>query len=313
MESLYPSIPIQEGLTALQACIQGSFSPTMVNLIMRLASLVLQFHFLEFDGSFWKQVKGTAMGSNFAVVYACLFLCHLENRQGHPPNLLFYKRFIDDAFGIWHGSMDSLLLFLSSYGTFCQPHIRITPTISPSQVDILDIQFYKGTDFSTTGILSSRVHQKACNRYQYLPFRSWHPRHQKFAFIRGELRRYIIRESTLAGYLSLRLRFYHRLRARGYPASFLREAFSGLTYSMRLALLGAPSRKEAQGKRGPLVLKLPFCAFTKALDPGGFLNPELFRLCQKSPELQHIPRPLVSWQNPPPLSRLLLRSRFTSS
>jgi hypothetical protein len=54
------------------------------------------------------------MVSNFAVFYACLFLCFLEKKQGNPQ-LLFFKRYIDDALGFWDGYEDSLQTFLNSY------------------------------------------------------------------------------------------------------------------------------------------------------------------------------------------------------
>jgi hypothetical protein len=103
VESLYPSIPTKEGLEALKEMIKGKFDTAELNLIMTLAGLVLEHHYLEFNGKYWRQVQGTAMGSNFAVVYACLFLCFLEQRQENPQQLLFYKRYIDDALGFWNG------------------------------------------------------------------------------------------------------------------------------------------------------------------------------------------------------------------
>lgn len=42
---------------------------------MSLVALVLNHHYLEFNGTYWRQMRGTVMGSNFAVAYACLFLC----------------------------------------------------------------------------------------------------------------------------------------------------------------------------------------------------------------------------------------------
>ena len=75
VESLYPSIPTYEGLHPLHNMIQGCFPLGELNLIMSLASLTLQHHYLEFNGGFWQQICRTAMGSNFAIVYACLFLC----------------------------------------------------------------------------------------------------------------------------------------------------------------------------------------------------------------------------------------------
>lgn len=78
-EYLYPSIPTYEGVYALRTMIKSKFPAPKLELIMSLTSMVLNQHFLEFGGKFWRQKYGTAMGSNFAMVYACLFLCDLKN------------------------------------------------------------------------------------------------------------------------------------------------------------------------------------------------------------------------------------------
>lgn len=90
----------------------------MVTFFMKAAGLVLREHYLEFEGQVYRQIRGTAMGCNFAVVFACLFLCTLELDLFHslPSEHLFdLKRFIDDGFGVWTGSEASLLEWLNAY------------------------------------------------------------------------------------------------------------------------------------------------------------------------------------------------------
>ena len=79
VKSLYPSIPTKEGLQTLKSMILDAFDANTSNLIMTLSALVLEYHFLEFNATYWHQIRGIAMGSNFVVVYACLFLCYIEN------------------------------------------------------------------------------------------------------------------------------------------------------------------------------------------------------------------------------------------
>ena len=167
------------------------------------------------------------MGSNFVVVYACLFLCHLEASTPllNHPHLAYFKIFIDDAFGVWIRPLNTLTLLLDRYGEPLKYHIKISPSISPSQATILDIEFYKGPIFYHFGFLDSKCHQKELNAFNYIPWISWHPTHQKAAFILADLKRYIICESSREGYLSIQNRFYLRLRAKGYPPSFLLRIF----------------------------------------------------------------------------------------
>ncbi|XP_057836802.2 uncharacterized protein LOC131047025 [Cryptomeria japonica] len=318
VESLYPSIPTSAGLFALKTLVSKFFAPRginqqLVDMICSLAKVVLQFHFLEFDGVFYKQIRGTAMGSNFAVAYACLFLCHLEevlfSSMDSSP-LIFFKRYIDDALGIWTGSLHSLQQFLTAYQN-AYPEININPCISSSSAVLLDINFYKGPNFSSSGILSSQCHQKKLNAYQYILYKSWHPPHQKKAFVISELRRYLLRESEPSGFVRLKRLLFQRLRARGYPRRFLLHCFNKVSPKDKSALLQRVFAPKIR-KRAPLVFKLDFSPSTRAMNLGASLNPELFRLCQKVPALRHIPHPRICWRNPRRLGTFLTRSRFFS-
>ena len=82
---------------------ENHITPRHANLIFCLTALILEYHHLEFEERFYCQIKGIAMGSNFAVVYACFFLGHQEQQQQKPTELIYYKRYIDDAFGLWNG------------------------------------------------------------------------------------------------------------------------------------------------------------------------------------------------------------------
>ena len=47
-------------------------------------------------------ICGTTMGFYFVIVYACLFLCFLENDE-ERNKIQFIKLYIDDALGFWDG------------------------------------------------------------------------------------------------------------------------------------------------------------------------------------------------------------------
>ena len=111
VESLYPDIPTQEGILALRDMLLHNtsilFSPEDVEFLVSVAELVLKWNFLEFNDSFYQQIRGTAMGNNFAVVYDYIFLCRFEKEvnRGIPSlEIKLFKRFIDDGFLVWYGS-----------------------------------------------------------------------------------------------------------------------------------------------------------------------------------------------------------------
>ena len=113
--------------------ITDAFDDQILNLIMTLSALVLEYQFLEFNSTYWRHIRGTSMGSNFFVVYACLFLCFLENLQQQtckPEELIFYKRYIDDVFGLWIGTQDNLLHYLKGYAPGLQQHITWVPLLA---------------------------------------------------------------------------------------------------------------------------------------------------------------------------------------
>ena len=85
-----------------------------------------QTHFL-FNGSFYDQIDGVAMGSPLAPVLANLFMGHheklwLENIQG--SEMLFYRRFVDDTFCSFHSEHDAIVFF--DYINSRHPNIRFT-------------------------------------------------------------------------------------------------------------------------------------------------------------------------------------------
>jgi hypothetical protein len=57
----------------------------------------------SFADTFWLQLAGTAMGTPVAYSYAMISFGHHVNTnilQEFRPNLLYYRRYIDDILGI---------------------------------------------------------------------------------------------------------------------------------------------------------------------------------------------------------------------
>ena len=70
------------------------------NTLVRLAELVLKLNCFDFDGNYYQQVGGVAMGAKMGPNSACLFVGYVERKmfaeyQGRKPDL--YKRYIDDG------------------------------------------------------------------------------------------------------------------------------------------------------------------------------------------------------------------------
>ena len=79
MVGLYPSIPHDEGLGALRTALNSRENQSVsTDTLVELADLVLSNNFFEFNGDFFKQIRGTAIGTKCAPSYAILFLAALD-------------------------------------------------------------------------------------------------------------------------------------------------------------------------------------------------------------------------------------------
>ena len=76
---LYPSIPHELGLKALEAALEKRESIQIsTSELVKMAKFVLQNNYFEFNGETKKQISGTAIGTKFAPPYACLFMDQVE-------------------------------------------------------------------------------------------------------------------------------------------------------------------------------------------------------------------------------------------
>jgi hypothetical protein len=94
VDSLYPSIDITRRL-------KNGTPPKDREFTIFLLRWVLFNNVLEFNGQLYLQIRGTAMGTPCAVVFACIFMGILERKALRLAREklmvpLYYKRFIDD-------------------------------------------------------------------------------------------------------------------------------------------------------------------------------------------------------------------------
>ena len=116
-----------------------------------LTVLVLKNNLFELDSIYCKQLQGTAMGTKLALAYANTFIGQLEHNILSHTSLKpsFYKRFIDDILILWPPSEADLKTFLLSFNDF-HPSIKFTFEYNKNRITFLDLDIYKGPNFSTT-------------------------------------------------------------------------------------------------------------------------------------------------------------------
>ena len=105
---MYTNIDTKIGLQSFQSFLElnkdlipNNF-PT--NLFLTILETVMSNNIFSFGDTKWLQLSGTAMGTSAACAYATIAYGHHKNTEiltKFAPNLLYYRRYIDDIFGVW--------------------------------------------------------------------------------------------------------------------------------------------------------------------------------------------------------------------
>ena len=172
VKSLFTTIPNKDGLLALtQFLNKRPFPQPPTRTVVRLAELVLTLNTFSFNGKYYSQTGGLAMGSRLGPNYACLFMGHFEEQifdqyTRRIPDL--YKRYIDDIAGAFSGSREEIKDFATFVNGF-QPSLKFNWSISDEQLPFLDLVLKPTTDRLVTSI-----HYKPTDTHSYLNYASSH-------------------------------------------------------------------------------------------------------------------------------------------
>ena len=249
--SLYTSIPIPDGLTALKYFLESD-NPTShtTSTLIRLAELVLTTASFTFNGSYYRQLTGVSMGTCMGPSFACLFMGYLEQQifnkyDGTKP--LLFKRYIDDCVGAASCSYDELTNFINYMNSF-HPAIKFTHEISYTSVTFLDI------DVSIKGsTLTTSVHYKPTDAHTYLNYESSHPPKCKDSIPYSQLvrlRRICKQDDDFNTRAKEMMSFFSN---RGYPTNITDGCLNKINKMTRENAL-LPRESSASTERIPLVL-----------------------------------------------------------
>ncbi len=189
--------------------------------------LVMTTNIFQFGDTFWKQLRGTAMGTSTAVNYAYLYVGLLEVQHllvHHKVSLLFYKRFVDDGFGVFltsannPGAWDAFMADLNNWGS-----LKWTTEGRSDSVIFLDLTI-KIDPSSRKLIFQS--YSKPMNLYLYIPPSSAHPKGILRSLIFGRLRTYWRQNTYKNDFLKMRLKLWGHLVDRGYTSDQLLPLFN---------------------------------------------------------------------------------------
>ena len=183
--ALFTSVPVKEALTIIRRRLEEDeklkhrtkLSP---DNIITLLELCVSCTYFVYDGTFFKQIHGTAMGSPVSPILCNLFMEDFEKQAlasaPHPP--AWWYRYVDDT----HTKQkkchaDEFLSHINSINS----HIKFTTERETNgSLAFLDCMTSKRND----GSIKVTIYRKPTHTDQYLAFSSNHPLEHKVSVIR---------------------------------------------------------------------------------------------------------------------------------
>ena len=223
VESLYTNIPIEEGIACVKKALSEHTSTTTKNRPDKFLLILLQLTLLRNDFQFneqtFLQIKGTAMGKKYAPAFANIFMHYWEQQALSSTNYtpLFWKRYIDDIFGIWPHSEDRLHNFVQHLNSI-NPNIKVTISYNLHTVHFLDCNVYKNSCK-----LATKVYFKPTDTHKLLHPKSYHPAHVFKGIVKAQLLRFIRLSSHFQDFLQSYRILKSALLKYGYTRSFLKN------------------------------------------------------------------------------------------
>jgi len=193
--------------------------------ILRLLEITLSNNDFTFNGEFFLQICGTAMGKSYAPGLADLYLEEFDEKAKHgfKINPLLYFRFLDDIHFVWTGTVEELKEFEIYLNSLIEG-IHITLNFSHEKVDFLDTTIYRTSLTSTqTDTLQTRVYFKDTDTHQLLHKHSFHPRHTFTGVLKAQLLRFKRISSSFSDYSDACSVLFAALQKRNYSRSLLRK------------------------------------------------------------------------------------------
>jgi hypothetical protein len=318
--SMYTNIDTDHALSRISAFLRTSPLAASVSAEPLICALeiIMRRNYFKFGDTYWPQTTGTAMGTPPGCVYATLYfgIWELEIVPFFQDNLPYYRRYIDDVFGIWKHHPDPVIdqqtwmAFQASMDSYGKLEWEFSERTQRTHFLDLDLQL-------TPAGITTTLYEKEMNLYLYLPPHSAHPPGVLRGLIIGMIKRIFRLTTAFSDKETSVFTFFGRLVARGYPASLIRPIFDDAI--QRASTTRPPSTEPAKYEKR-VFLHLPFnpkdassSTFqrifrTTLLQPNG--EPHLQDMLSETGDPIRTNRMVVAYHRPPNLKNLLFPRRF---
>jgi hypothetical protein len=188
--------------------------------VMEALHIVMYNNLFQFGDTFWLQTDGTAMGVSPSCTYATLYFADYENKMKTKyPELTFYKRYIDDVFGIWTPATLNDDYRWKSFQHDMNNHgkLKWEFTDRVMKINFLDIEIA----IDTNGKFTTKLYEKPENLYLYLPANTNHPANCLKGLVHGMVFRTLRLTSCPKQQQQEMQNLSRRLLARGYSQTLI--------------------------------------------------------------------------------------------
>ena len=224
VESLFTNVPVEESIAIIKRRLPEDTTveertSLSRNTVVDLLDLCLKCTYFQYNGEYYQQVDGVAIGSPVSPIVANIYMEEFEylalNTAPERPRQ--WKRYVDDTFCIIKGSVvEEFLEHLNSL----KPTINFTMELeTQGRLPFLDACLQRRTD----GSLATSVYRKPTHTDRYLQYDSHHPRHVKRGVVKCVFER---TQNITQGQESQQEQQHLKevLGRNGYPAIFIKDS-----------------------------------------------------------------------------------------
>lgn len=264
VESLYPSIPWDEGIAAAtgfyaskfhillkDAKERGLLAPPNPRIFKQILSVILKRNIFHFQDMKWfRQLKGTAMGCSMSVFLANTFMYKRTKSllDAPVPGLKYIGRYIDDLIAVWDDKEE--LNVQNLFSKTIDQNIKLTYVLGGKSLEALDLLLTLESD----GTISTRLYRKPTDGRQYVHWTSAHPAKLKASIPYAQLLRIKRNCSRNEDFLKEAASLLDVFRSRGYPREVLSLAFERAKNIERKSLLITGNGRKSKVSDGRLCL-----------------------------------------------------------
>ena len=189
VKSLFTNIPIGETLDVIHEKLTAddtlaertALSPSQ---IIKLLQICLRTTYFLYQGQYYEQKDGTAMGSPVSLVVADIYMEHIDEIAiSSPPHPIRFWRYVDDTFCFLNkSSVEDVLKHLNNVSLAIQFTVEQE---TDNQFPFLGVLVMRDEDKK----LKITVYRKKSHTDRYLPFHSHHGMQAKANSVRTLIKR----------------------------------------------------------------------------------------------------------------------------